>query len=301
MMHWHGASVWSEASAGYFNKTWDKVRGHFGDYWFDLPKECFFRILDVNGQPVPGAKIEVFQNGTEVDAKGKPGEDHGVQYFPVVEDGNFDRAMSQQPVIVGTTDADGLLRLPNRPVKEVTTLNGYHRGPNPWGNLNVVGNRCVMLARVTKYDRPEYYAFTIYEFNVAVLRGHKDRFVMELKTPYRSADSPLPPRNVKVAPIDENHVKVTWDDPDHAAERTYLDRGIGFRVYRRVSGHGLNERPWFAVATLNRDTHEAVVDLKQRPDDVYWYSQTSRIAVVTLGEQSVESELVEAPLPPVKK
>jgi hypothetical protein len=40
-----------------------------------------------------------------------------------------------------------------------------------------------------------------------------------------------------------------------------------------------------------------VVDLRQRPEDVYWFSQAKRFAVSTIGELSVESELVETLLP----
>ena len=301
MMHWHGAAVYSEICAGYLNKTWDKVRGYFGDYHFDIPKETFLAILDINGKPVADAKVEAFQNGTEVDPNGQPGEDHGVKYFPVIEDGNFDRLMSKDPVIVGTTDKDGIIRLPNRPVKEVTTLNGYHRGPNPWGNLNVAGNRCVMFVKVTKYDRPCFYAFTIYEFNVAALRGYRDKWTVDLKTPYRSADSPLPPRSVQMTKIDDTHVKVSWTEPDNSEVKTYLDDAIGFKVYRRIGSHCLNERPWFEAATLGPNGREFVIDLTERPEDVYWYTQTNRFAVSSLGQQSVESELVEAPLPPVKR
>jgi len=301
MMHWHGPQVFSEICAGYLNQTWDKPRGYFGDYYFGLPKENFLRIVDVNGRGVPDAKVEVFQSGTVVDPNGQPGEDQGVKYFPVIEDGDFGHPVSKDPVIVGTTDQDGIIRLANRPVKEVKTLGGYHRVANPFGNNNVVGNRDIMFVRVTKFDRPCYYCLEIYDFLTAVMRGQKDKFTMVLKTPYGSVDSPPLPRNVAVTPIDETHVKVSWSEPDLAKTRTYLDRTIGFKVYRRVSSDCINDRPWFEVATLGPDATEFVVDLKQRPEDVYWFGQTNRFAVATLGELSVESELVEVLIAPTKK
>jgi len=295
MMHWHGPHVFSEIDAGYLNMTWDKPRGHFGDHYFAIPKENFLRIVDINGNGVPGAKVEIFQRGVQVDPNAQPGADQGVQYFPVVEDGNFSHPVSQDPVIVGTTDSEGIIRLPNRPVQEVRTLNGYHRQPNPFGNINVVGERGLMLARVTKYDHPCYYWLEIYDFVAAWFRGQKDRFTTVLKTPYGSVSSPQPPRDVKVERVNENHVRVTWSKPAIPREQQYLDRALGFRVYRRISNDGLNDRPWFSVATLSPNTFECVVDLRQFVDDIYWYSKVNRFAVSSIGECSVESELVEGP------
>ncbi len=294
MMHWHGPQLYGEVDAGYLNVTWDKPRGHFGDYYFAIPKECRLRIVDVNGIGVPGAKVEIYQRGAVVDSKGQAAQDQGVTYYPVVEDGNFDVPLSKDPVIVGTTDSDGILRLPNRPVKEVITLNGFHRAPNPFGNINVVGQRGEMLVKVTKHDRPAYFWLEIYDFNVAWFRGQKDSFTMVLKTPYGSVNSPLAPESVAATPVDDKHVKVTWAAPKVVREQQYLDKVIGYRVYRRVGSDCLNDRPWFPVATLGPDATEFTVDLTQRPDDIYWYTQTNRFAVSSLGDESVESALVES-------
>jgi hypothetical protein len=297
MMHWHGPHLYGEVDAGYFNMTWDKPRGHFGDYCFAIPRENLLQFDDVNGRGVPGAKVEVFQRGIKLDPNGAPGEDQGVKYFPVIEDGDWGAlAQSKDPVIVGATNADGVLRLPNRPVSEVRTLNGFHRQANPFGNLNVVGNRGQLLVRITKDNRPAYYWLEISDFNVAWFRGHKDRFTMVLKTPFGSVDSPLAPVNVAAIKADDTHVKVTWAAPPMKHEQQYLEKVIGYRVYRRIGTMGLNDRPWFAVATLPPDAREFVADLKQRPMDQDYYSGTERFAVSSLGETSLESELVEVPL-----
>jgi len=300
MMHWHGPHVYGEVDAAYLNMTWDKPRGHFGDYYFAIPRENFLRIVDVNGNGVPNAKVEIFQRGVVVDPTGQPGEDQGVKYFPVVEDGNFDHPVSTEPVIVGTTDQDGVMRLPNRPVKEVRTLNGFHRQPNPFGNINVVGNRGDMLVKVTKDGRPAYFWLEAGDFNIAWFRGEKERYTTVLKTPYGSPSSPLPPREVRAEKIDNEHVRVTWTAPQVIHEQQYLERCIGFRVYRRIGPMGLNDRPWFPVATLNADAREFVVDLAQKPQDIEWFTQTNRFAVSSIGELGLESELVEAPVTQAK-
>ena len=303
MMHWHGPHVYSEADAGYLNMTWDKPRGHFGDYYFAIPRECFLEIQDVNGQGVAGAKVEIFQRGTEVDPRGPAAEDHGVKYFPVIEDGNFNRLVSKDPVIVGTTDDFGMLRMPNRPVKEVVTLNGFHRQANPFGNINVVGERGIMMVRVTKDNRPTWYWLEIYNFNVAWFRGQKDKFITVLRTPYRSASSPLPPRNVRatLGGWNKDQVQVRWDPAEIRHEQQYLERVIGYRVYRRIGPMGLNDRPWFPLASLAPTARAFVADLKDKPEDVEWFSQTNRFAVSSLGETGMESELVEVVLPPPKQ
>lgn len=300
MMHWHGPHVWSEVDAGYLNTTWDKPRGHFGDFYFAIPAECFLRVQDVNGLGVPAAKVEIFQRGTEVDAKGKPGQQQGVRFFPVVEDGNFNKPVSKRPVIVGATDGDGMMRLPNRPVMEVVTLNGFHRRANPFGNINVVGQRGLMLVRVTKDGRPTWYWLEIYNFNVAWFRGQKDRYVTALRTPYGSASSPLAPRTVRAAADGKDKARVTWQAPLVRHEQQYLDRVIGYRVYRRVGTMGLNDRPWFPVATFGPDARQCPVNLKDKPKDVEWYTRVDRFAVSSIGELGMESELVEVVLPPAK-
>ena len=303
MMHWHGPHLYGEVDANYLNETWDKPRGYFADYYFAIPRENFIRVADVNGLGVPYARIAIFQRGAAIDPAGAPVQDQGVTYFPIVEDGDFEKLASREPVIIGLTDAEGVMRLPNRPVSEVKTLNGYHRQPNPFGNMNVMGNRGELLVEVTKYNRPTYFMLEIYDYNVAWFRGQKDAFTKVLRTPYGSPSSPLSPTGVTVAPIenDKEHLKVTWKAPQVKHEQNYLERVIGYRVYRRVGSMTLNDRPWFAVATLGPDATEFVANLKDMPEDVYWYSQTNRFAVSSLGELSVESELVEAPIPPVKR
>ena len=296
MMHWHGPHLYGEVDAGYLNMTWDKPRGHFGDFYFAIPENNYLRIVDINGLGVAGAKVEIFQRGCVVDKGAEPGEDHGVKYYPVVEDGNFDLPLSKDPVIVGETNEDGIIRLPNRPVKEVRTLNGFHRKPNPFGNINVVGQRGDMLVKVAKYGRPVYFWLEIYDFNVAWFRGQKDNFTIVLKTPYGSTSSPLPPRSVKAEQEGENRVRISWSAPEIVREQQYLDRPIGYRVYRRLGSDCLNDRPWFPVATLGPEAREFVVDMTQYPEDIYWFSKTNRFAVSTIGELSVESELVETVL-----
>jgi hypothetical protein len=57
----------------------------------------------------------------------------------------------------------------------------------------------------------------------------------------------------------------------------------------------LNDRPWFPVATVNPNTRECIVDLeKTLVHDVMFYTDTQRFAVTTVGENGIESGLVQA-------
>ena len=78
MMHWHGPNLWSEIHAGYLNETWDKPRGYFGDYYFAIPEQVVLRALDMNGRPLAGATVEVFQRGVRMDPDGDVTESGGV-------------------------------------------------------------------------------------------------------------------------------------------------------------------------------------------------------------------------------
>lgn len=306
MMHWHGPQVFGEGDAAYFNATIDKPRGYFGDHYFAIPREVTLRIVDMNGRGVPRARVEIFQRGTVVDPDGEAQEQNGVQFWPVVENGNFSHPVSQRPVIAGTTDDAGVLRLPNRPVQEVTTLNGFQRRANPFGNINVVGERGLLLVRVSEIDprqdipprakRPAHFWLEIHQFVTAWFRGQQDSLEITLQTPFGSIDSPPAPQSVRAERIDEHQVRVFWERPATIHEAQYLNRIIGYRVYRRVGNDGLNDRPWFPVATLVADANECVVDLRQLPQDFYWYSKTERFAVSALGDCSIHSALVETVL-----
>lgn len=300
MMHWHGPHPFNETDAGYLNATWDKPRGYFGDYYFAIPRAVVLRIVDINGEPVPGATVECFQRGTAVDPKGPTGRDGACTYYTVIEDGNYDRPVSKEAVMSGKTGPSGLLRLANRPVAAVTTLNGFSRGPNPFGNINVVGGRGLMLIRVTRGDRSAHFWLEAWDLNVLWFRGQKDRCEIVLRTPFGSVDSPPEPGAVTATDGPDGHVTVRWEAPPTSTTGVYFDRVIGYRVYRRVSSDGLNDRPWQPIATLGPSERSFNVDLKATlVEDTYWFTRTDRFAVSAIGESGRESGLAEAP--PIKR
>lgn len=296
MMHWHGPHIWSEVCAGYLNATWDKPRGYYGDFYFAIPEENILRVVDINGNPIADAEIEIFQRGVEVDTSGQPFRIYGNSVFPVIEDGNFNRRVSRDPVIIGKTNIKGEMTLPNRPVRTVRTLNGFERKPNPFGNMNVVGERGLMLVKVKKSGKVYHYWLEIFQFVKEYFRNPSAPHIITLKTTHGSADSPNPPINVRLEKIDENTVKLHWSPPRVFNEQHYLKHVIGFRIYRRVGNDGLNDRPWIPIATLGPDARELVIDLSNMTDEIFWFSKTNRFGVTTIGELDTESEMVEVVL-----
>lgn len=291
MMHWHGPQPFSEVDAAYLMMTEDKPRGYFGDHVFAIPRTNMLLVLDINGTPLRGAQVDVFQRGVIRDTDAEPFSLDGSVVYPVVEDGNFGHPVSRDPVARGTTDAEGRMMLPNRPASYVTTLNGFTRYPNPFGNVNVVGQRGLLLIRVTHEETPYYYWLDSYDVNVPWFRGHRDTYTYVLKTPAGSIDSPPAPEDVAATRENETQVRVSWKAPQER-ERHYHDRVIGYRIYRRTGNDGLGTRPWYPVATLTAEEHDAVIDMAQRPDELHWFSRTERIGVTALGSNGRESALV---------
>ncbi|GIX06345.1 MAG: hypothetical protein KatS3mg115_0748 [Candidatus Poribacteria bacterium] len=237
--------------------------------------------------------MRIYQRGVQIDTERPPMEIDGATVYPVVEDGNFSHPVSPQPVVVGKTDAAGRFLLPNRPVQEVRTLNGYHRRPNPFGNMDVVGDRALLLVEVRKEERWAYFWLELTDFVVAWHRGQRDRFVQTLRTTFPSLDSPPPPASVHAEPLPEaGRVRVAWDPPERTRETHPYDRIVGYRIFRRISNLGENERPWFPVATVGPQERTIVLDLRQRPEDLYYYDQDERIGVATIGELGTLSGLV---------
>ena len=297
MMSWHGPHPFNEVDAMYLNNGWNKPRGHFGDYYFAIPDQNYLHVQDMNGKGVSGAKIEIFQRGVVIDKKAKPVIEETTTYYPVVEDGNFFAPnIVKDPVIVGQTGKHGYFHLPNRPADEVKTFNGYHRKANPFGNINVVGNRGLMLMRITKDGQSGWYWLEANDFNIAFARGFKDKYIRVIRTPYGSVDSPNEPLNVKWEYTDntKQFVRVSWDEPKFH-DQNFIEWPVGYNIYRRIGTMSLDDRPWFPVGTVNRSKNEFVIDLKvMSNDDVRFYSMTNRFGVTTVGEQGIKSGIVQA-------
>ncbi|MBI4881804.1 MAG: hypothetical protein HY812_19405 [Planctomycetes bacterium] len=293
MMHWHGPHLFSESSAAYLNRTWNRPRGIYGEYLFETPERVLLLVLDANSRPLPNASVRLYQRGARVDRERAPVQEEGVLWRHVLEDGDFPSRLDPVPVIEGTTDAEGRMLLPNRPVRAVRTLNGYERRPNPFGNINVVGQRGLMLVEVVSGDRRDTFWLELIDLNLACARGHAGLYVETLKTGFPSADSPPPPHGARLETADGARFAVVWDGPRDQAVHQQPHR---YQVCRRVASEGLNFEPWECLATLGADARRLEVgrleDLADRPA---WFTDYRRVAfaVSTLNERGVTSGLAE--------
>ncbi|MCX7848129.1 MAG: hypothetical protein N2595_08905 [bacterium] len=299
MMHSHGPQPFSEADAAYLNMTLGKPRGYFGDHYFAIPHTTSLRFLDINGQPLAGARVAIFQRGVVVNTNLPPVTTGPVAWQPVIEDGEFNHPVSSLPVIWGTTDTEGVLPLPNRSAAEVRTLNGFHRRPNPFGNINVVGGRGLFLIQVVRNGEPypAYFWLSIYDFCVAWFRGASNAYQFTLRTPFGSPDAPPAPLSLTALRTNENSALLSWQAPQ-IRDRDYWQRITAFRLYRRIGSDGLNIKPWFPVATLRPAARTALIDLRDYPDDNYFFSRTERFGVSSVGENGIESSIVSTVLAP---
>ncbi|MCX6028722.1 MAG: CSLREA domain-containing protein [Chloroflexi bacterium] len=140
--------IYEEHSVHGLNANKGYRRGYYGEYLFDVPQQTSLRILDNRGQPAPGVTVRLFQSGP-----GRP-------LAPTTIDNTAE--------ITGTTDADGLVLLTNRPVgPEITTRTGHILRDNPFGVIDIIGERDEFILELTRGAHQEYGWLEITRFNLA--------------------------------------------------------------------------------------------------------------------------------------
>ncbi len=150
----HGCSpVISSHSALAMNHWLDTVHGYYGQYLYGIPAEMRLRILDINGKPLPGATVKMYQYCE------RPG---------------LGKVITNQIKAQGTTDTNGEFVLPNVPVDPnivPTTYAGDTLLANPFGYVAVVGTNGVLHFRVEYNGGVDYAWLDITEANVAYYTG----------------------------------------------------------------------------------------------------------------------------------
>jgi hypothetical protein len=242
MMHGHGPTTFSPECMGALMTQFGRRRGYYGDYYFNIPSQNLLRVLDSQGKPVAGAKVTFWQDR--------------------------DSAYSGAPAFSGTTDAQGLYLLPNRPAPHIKTELGYVQRDNPFGKINVVGQGDVFLIRIEARGQTDYAWLDIPEFNLAYWSTGPDRAVYSRTTHIPPAGAPVAPKNLR-AQIKGDLVELAWDRaPGARGYRVYHARPDEYK-YEEVKdaaftvgsscsvplGNGALHR--FAVTTLSTDRESA--------------------------------------------
>lgn len=129
------------------NATLGFRRGHYGEYLYKVPASVEVELRE--GATVLGnVPVRIFQKDKAT--------------------GQVDNV----PEITGTTSALGRLLLPNRTVVPVTTATGATLGPNPWGQVDVVGRNGLFLVEAATPAGLRYGFLTIQDANLEYARGN---------------------------------------------------------------------------------------------------------------------------------
>lgn len=222
MMHGHGDTTFSESDAVGLNSQLGRRRGWYGDYQYLIPQTNRVRALDVAGNPVPDAEVTCYQS--------KP--------------------VTNTPVFQGQTDSDGYYTLPNRPAAHNTTeykpgaTTLYTQHDNPFGTVDVVGNRSSLFFRVRRGDRRAFFWLDITDLNRAYWKTGPDSAEYVFQTHFPAAGSPSAPEGLTARLTGPLTVRLNW----HAATGGPAPpQSVVYRVYKAVEPEYL----WhpFGVAT----------------------------------------------------
>jgi DNA-binding beta-propeller fold protein YncE len=193
-----GASTY----AGYRN-------GYYGSYLFDIPLQNYLRILDSQGNPAPGVDVTVYQRTGPWDWTGQMGVD-------------------STPEISGTTDAQGVFPLPNRPANGgTTTANGHVMHDNPFGVVDIIGNQGLFLIQLVREKHEEFHWLDITQFNLAYWLGDDISHTFTISSHVPSPGAPAAPELLAVR-VEGARASLDW--------RPSSSPGVvGYRVYRATA------------------------------------------------------------------
>ncbi len=282
MMHWHGPHLFSEICAGYLNHTLGRPRGFFGDYYYQIPKRNLVRVYSNTGRPIEGVEISLYQRWTDPENTFIKG------------DWKCPWAYGPDPLFAGRTGPDGIFVLPNQKVTPHDTPWGYQLRDNPWGQINVVGDNVLLLAKLNYRDQEAFHWLRLHDANVGYLRGHTDEFAFDLHTRFAAASAPQPPQELKpifeVRTPNDIGLALTWkpsSSPDIVEYRSYHRTSHGdqsvkpYRLFNVVGADKVRDGAYAVGAEYWKDL---------RPDQGF-YGTDSYLAVTAVDAKGNESAL----------
>ncbi len=158
--YWEGTGLYELNTVGGVNTNLAFRNGFYGEWQYDLPKACSVKLTSLDGKPLPGAKVTIWQtHGNSIDAESRVAEDLGA-------------------------DDQGVLRLPDQDSLEpadYTTITGHTlRQKNPFGRPDVVGENITLLLQVNANGQRDYQFVRVIDFNTLYWLGHKDAATLPL-------------------------------------------------------------------------------------------------------------------------
>ena len=127
-------------------------RGFYGEYLYDTPESTSVRVLDTDGSPMPDVSLRFYQ-------------------YEMQPEGHI---LDATPEFALTTDASGVVVLPNRGITGIVTATGHQLKPNPFGHIDVVGTNGTFIIEMEGASCTNYEWLTLVELNLAYWDGQTD-------------------------------------------------------------------------------------------------------------------------------
>lgn len=145
-----------------FNANTPYRNGFYGEWQYDLPRSVSVRLLAADGEPIPHAKVKVWQfSGMAISDDNVVGENL-------------------------IADENGVLKLPDQDSGEttdVTTATGHTMlKKNPFGRIEVVGSNTLLMLKVEGFDQKDYSFVRTVELNRAYAMGYHDAYIRDVAT-----------------------------------------------------------------------------------------------------------------------
>ena len=158
--YWESTGLYSAVSAIGANGNARFRNGFYGEWQYDLPRDCYVRLTSPDGVPLTGATITLWQ-----------------QTWAGITNEN----LVAENVPVG---ADGIVRLPDQDSlddADVTTFTGHTlRKHNPWGRIDVVGQNITLLMQVNAFGQRDYRFVRVLPYNKAYRAGHTESYTLPM-------------------------------------------------------------------------------------------------------------------------
>jgi hypothetical protein len=196
--------VYSSHSAGGAYSNLGYRNGYYGVYQYDIPQQNWLSVLDNQGNPAEGVQLELFQRQGPEDWTGHIGLDN-------------------TPEISGTTDADGLLLLPNRSAGGgATTHIGHVLQDNPFGLVDTDGTKNRFLVRLSRGEHEEFHWMDVTEFNLAYWSGDTISHTFTIDSHVPPSQAPAVPQ-ITTFQVQRGSVHMCWKQ---------VPGVTGYHVYR---------------------------------------------------------------------
>lgn len=235
MMYAAGGFHLTEPEAAFLNQVKGQPRGSQGDFQWQLPAKIVVEVRSTSGRPLAGVQIDAYQ----------------LQAFGDYA-GYIAGAGGQDPIYSAPTDEKGRLALLDQDAPTQKSLLGYPMRPNPFGKIAPDGSNGLLLLKLHNGESEEYHFLRLFDCNRAWLHGAKDEYVREIHTRFGDKDTLVPPATTAVI-VDERKdpkppMYISWN----SAPTVPIALVDEFRIYRRTSFAGDDERPWNLVSTLRK-------------------------------------------------